>query len=261
MGDRSWRCSRAIARATGRSSYLGCYRPRGHPRQSSLPGRLDRATFFPVPRVPSHIAVSAGCYHWVMPRKDPARLDPAERREQILRVAAEHFARNDFDASSVTAIAERAGVTRALVYHYFPGRGALLDAVLRAESDAVLAATAPDPDLSPRQNLERALNVYLHHYAMSSGRIRDVYDPPAGAPGLVRQLADENHQAQIRRVLEYLGRAGSSEARLAVGAWLAFVVEAARASVAEAAVPRRDVVELCIRVLEAAAGEGPGRHL
>lgn len=194
-----------------------------------------------------------------MPKHD--RLSPAERRDQILRVAAEHFSRNDVDATSVSAIAQRAGVTRALVYHYFPGKGALLDAVLRAESAAVLAATAPDPSLPPGQNLERALNVYLDHYAMSSGRIRDVYDPPPGPPGLVRQLAEENHQVQIERVLDYLGSAGSPPARLAVGAWLAFVVEVARTSVGEAAVPRREVVELCVRVLSAAVGQESGDRL
>src|SRR4051795_12395045 len=50
------------------------------------------------------------------------RLDPGQRREQILDAANELFARRAYDEVSIEDIASSAGVTRGLVHHYFGGR-------------------------------------------------------------------------------------------------------------------------------------------
>src|SRR4051794_32749107 len=51
-----------------------------------------------------------------------SRLDPAERRDQILDAANALFAERSYDEVSVEDIAGSAGVTRGLVHHYFGGR-------------------------------------------------------------------------------------------------------------------------------------------
>ena len=51
-----------------------------------------------------------------------SRLDPAERRDQILDAASALFAERAYDAVSIEDIASAAGVTRGLVHHYFGGR-------------------------------------------------------------------------------------------------------------------------------------------
>jgi len=50
------------------------------------------------------------------------RLDPAERRNQILDTANELFAERGYEEVSIDDIAKAAGVTRGLVHHYFGGR-------------------------------------------------------------------------------------------------------------------------------------------
>src|SRR6476619_4266442 len=50
------------------------------------------------------------------------RLDPGQRREQILDAANVLFAERAYDEVSVEDIASAAGVTRGLVHHYFGGR-------------------------------------------------------------------------------------------------------------------------------------------
>ena len=50
------------------------------------------------------------------------RLNPAERRDQILDAANELFAERGYDEVTIEDIAKRAGVTRGLVHHYFGGR-------------------------------------------------------------------------------------------------------------------------------------------
>src|SRR5829696_8862772 len=50
------------------------------------------------------------------------RLDPGQRREQILDAANALFAERPYDEVSIEDIARAAGVTRGLVHHYFGGR-------------------------------------------------------------------------------------------------------------------------------------------
>src|SRR5215212_5864790 len=50
------------------------------------------------------------------------RLDPGQRREQILDAANALFAEHAYDEVSIEDIASAAGVTRGLVHHYFGGR-------------------------------------------------------------------------------------------------------------------------------------------
>ena len=51
-----------------------------------------------------------------------SRLDPSQRREQILDAANTLFAERAYDEVSIEDIANAAGVTRGLVHHYFGGR-------------------------------------------------------------------------------------------------------------------------------------------
>jgi AcrR family transcriptional regulator len=193
-----------------------------------------------------------GLYSGLMSNdSDATRLSPEHRREQILRVAATHFARAGLQPISVQAIARDAGVTRALVYHYFPGKEALLEGVLRQEATALLAATAPVPGLSPAANLERSLGAYLDHFAASGGRLRDFYAPLASSPEIVRRLAQDNHAVQIERILAALELDAMPATRLAIGAWLGFVVEAARTAASAPGVTRAELIGLCMRALHA----------
>lgn len=67
------------------------------------------------------------------PRTGALRMEPHEREEQILKIAAEHFARRGVLGASMSAIARDAGITRALLYHYFPGKDSLAAAVTDAK--------------------------------------------------------------------------------------------------------------------------------
>src|SRR4051812_9346739 len=59
-----------------------------------------------------------------------SRLEPAQRREQILDAASALFAERSYDEVSVEDIARAAGVARGLVHHYFGGRNDVYVALL-----------------------------------------------------------------------------------------------------------------------------------
>src|SRR5436853_6252024 len=65
---------------------------------------------------------------------EPLRLPRADRRDGLLDAAAALIAAGDVEAVSMEAVAERAGVSRPLVYKHFANRSELLAAVYQRES-------------------------------------------------------------------------------------------------------------------------------
>jgi len=58
-----------------------------------------------------------------------------ERRQQLIGVALDLFSRRSPDDVSIDEIAAAAGISRPLVYHYFPGKLSLYEAALKRASD------------------------------------------------------------------------------------------------------------------------------
>ncbi len=69
------------------------------------------------------------------------RLSPEDRRAELLSLGAEVFGKRPYDEVRIDEIAERAGVSRALMYHYFPDKRAFFAAVVKDEADRLYEAT------------------------------------------------------------------------------------------------------------------------
>ncbi len=90
-----------------------------------------------------------------------------QRRQEILDTAATMFAEKGFDGTSIADIANRCGVSKALLYHYYDSKDALLYDMLHSHcqllvgtaNDALKRADQPQNQL---QSLVRALmNLYM----------------------------------------------------------------------------------------------------
>lgn len=64
---------------------------------------------------------------------------PDERRDHIIAVAAAAFAKEGYGATSMSTIAAQLGGSKATLYKYFPSKEALLEAVMQARCQRVLA--------------------------------------------------------------------------------------------------------------------------
>ena len=76
-----------------------------------------------------------------------------ERRRRLLELGAELFTRHAYDELSMAKIAREAGITKALLYHYFPSKEAYFLATLEEKADELPQRTEPDPDLPPLEQL------------------------------------------------------------------------------------------------------------
>ncbi|MFE3327431.1 TetR/AcrR family transcriptional regulator [Streptomyces sp. NPDC059176] len=63
------------------------------------------------------------------------RMGVEERRQQLIGVALDLFSRRSPDEVSIDEVASAAGISRPLVYHYFPGKQSLYEAALRRAAD------------------------------------------------------------------------------------------------------------------------------
>ncbi len=63
-------------------------------------------------------------------------------RGQLIEVATRLFAEHGYEGTSIEAVLSAAGVSRGALYHHFPGKEALFEAVVVAVSDQVTADLA-----------------------------------------------------------------------------------------------------------------------
>lgn len=92
--------------------------------------------------------------------------DFEEKQRVILDAAAQVFAEQGMEKASMAQVAARAQVSKALLYHYYPGKDALIFAIITThleELDAAIAA-ADDTALPPDQRLRRLVGAVLESY-------------------------------------------------------------------------------------------------
>ena len=92
--------------------------------------------------------------------------DFAEKQQDLLRSAAAVIAEQGMDKASMSQIAAHAQVSKALLYHYYPSKDALIFAIITGhleELDAEISA-ADDPSLPPEQRLRKLVGTVLECY-------------------------------------------------------------------------------------------------
>ena len=98
--------------------------------------------------------------------------DFEEKSRSILDHAALVFAEQGMDKASMSQIAQQAQVSKALLYHYYPSKDALIFAIIIThleELDEAIQA-ADDPALEPPQRLRRLVGAVLDNYRGADDR-------------------------------------------------------------------------------------------
>ncbi|PAZ10379.1 TetR family transcriptional regulator [Streptomyces sp. SA15] len=159
------------------------------------------------------------------------RMGVEERRQQLIGVALDLFSRRSPDEVSIDEIASAAGISRPLVYHYFPGKLSLYEAALkRAAEDLAGRFVEPhDGPLGPRllRVMHRFFDFVDEHGPGFSALMRGGPAVPAGGARLISSasatnaLIDTVRQAAYDQILSHL-RVEDPPARLelVVRSWI-----------------------------------------
>jgi AcrR family transcriptional regulator len=171
------------------------------------------------------------------------RLPPDARRAQLIQLGVQMLATRRLDDLSVEALADEAGISRGLLFHYFRSKQEFHLEVVRACARELLERTEPDPELSPVDQLRASLGAYIDYVTEN----RDVYVSlvrgAASGDAAVREVADETRTEQANRVLKHLdalGLPGAERTELAVRGWVAFCEEVVVSWLASGQRPPRD---------------------
>ena len=147
------------------------------------------------------------------------RLEVDERRRQLLEAGARAFTERPYDDVSMSAVARAAGISKGLLYHYFPSKRDFFTATLAAAAAEIAAVTEPDPSLPPLEQLAGSLGAFLGWIDENGDSYRAFLDS-AGSPD-VRSLIEEVREQTSSRIAEGVGGAEPRPAlRVAVRAWL-----------------------------------------
>jgi AcrR family transcriptional regulator len=89
------------------------------------------------------------------------RLQVDERRRQVVEAGSRLFAEHAFEEISMRQIAEAAGISKPLLYHYFPSKIELFKAAVAERAAELQRLIEPTGDGTPFEQLTRSLDAYL----------------------------------------------------------------------------------------------------
>jgi len=152
------------------------------------------------------------------------RLQVDDRRRQLLELGARLFATHSYAELSMAKIAREAGISKALLYHYFPSKQDFFVATIRQGAEEIARRTEPDPDLPPFEALAGSLDAFLGWIDENETAYRKLMESVGSVPE-VKALIDQIRDATSARILDGLeaGQPPPPKLRAAARAWLWFM--------------------------------------
>ena len=137
-------------------------------------------------------------------RKGRQRLEVAERRAQLVALGLERFGRTAYDEVSIDDLARAAGISKGLLYHYFPTKRDYYVATVRAAAEQLLAASIPSPELPPLERLDRGLDAYLEYVERHGAAYVSLMRGGIGIDREVQAIIEETRRRFAEKILDDL---------------------------------------------------------
>ena len=159
------------------------------------------------------------------------RMDPASRREQLLELGTQLLSTHTLEELSIEMLAEEAGISRGLLYHYFGNKQEFHLAVVRRAVEQLVAITAPRDIDDPIRQLAVSLGAYVDYVSENYTGYVSLVRAAAGGNEELRAIYDEGRRTLTDRIFQIagpehlaaLGVADSPVTRLLVNGWAAMV--------------------------------------
>lgn len=171
------------------------------------------------------------------------RMGVEERRDQLIAVALDLFSHRSPEDVSIDEIAEAAGISRPLVYHYFPGKQQLYEAALRRAAEE-LTARFVEPHEGPLgarllRVMERFFDFVDEHGPGFSALMRG---GPAIGSTRTSAMIDGVRQAAYEQIVNHLGILDPApRLELVVRSWISLAETTALLWLDGRRIPRREL--------------------
>ena len=142
-----------------------------------------------------------------------------------MRLLADH----SLDELSIDLLAEEAGISRGLLYHYFGGKHAFHEAVVRRAADDLIARTAPPAEGEPLERLPVSMRAYADYVVANHAGYVSLIKGAAGGNEALRAIYEEARFVLSDRIFTEDAQgeliADTPRHRLVVRGWVAMVEE------------------------------------
>ena len=185
-----------------------------------------------------------------MPKRR-ARMDNDARRAQLLGLGLGVFSTRAYDEVSMEDIARIAGISKGLVYHYFPTKRHFYVAALKEAARQLLEETTPNDDEPAETRLRKSLEGYL---AFVEKHARAYTTLMRGGVGVDKQAASVVEKTRATFIDRFFSApevavVATPAMRLAVRGWVGFVESTALEWLERRAMSRDALLDLWTRVL------------
>jgi AcrR family transcriptional regulator len=184
------------------------------------------------------------------------RLHLDKRRAQLVELGIDLFSKYAYEDISIDGVAEAAGISKGLLYHYFSGKREFYVETVRAASRRLQLLTMPDPALPPSARLRAALDAHLRYIQEHGPVYSAVYGSGVAIAPEIREILEEHRDVVIRYFLDAMGVEKARPAlRVALRAFIAMVEGASLDWIANASIKREDLRELFVASYFALVGK------
>lgn len=176
-----------------------------------------------------------------------------ERRRQLLDAGAELFAKHSFEEISMRELAEAAGVSKPLLYHYFPSKIDLFKAAVSEKAEELQRLIEPSSDGPAIEQLSQVLDSYLAWIEDNAQTWSKLLQSAATLPE-ARELVEGFRQRTMDLILAQLteGRKPRPALRIAIKGWLGYMDAAILDWTRARDLPREKLRELLLAAFVAA---------
>jgi AcrR family transcriptional regulator len=177
-----------------------------------------------------------------------------ERRAQLLRLGQELFSTRSYDELSIDDIARAAGISKGLLYHYFPSKRDYYVETIRAASAELLEQTRTAASAAPVDRWRAGMNAYLEYVERHKRAFATLLRSGIGFDPEVSGIVENTRRAFLDRLLTNMP-VQAPRVRNAFRGWIGFVEASVLDWIDNSDVGRSELLELLVRVGEQTAEE------
>lgn len=186
------------------------------------------------------------------------RMSPAARRRQLVDLGVEMARDRPLESVTMEAVAEAAGVSKGLIFHYFESKADFHLCVISEQAQEMLDRTEPQESLDdPIAMLHGAIAAYVDYVADNGRGFVGVIRGAASADEAIRAVADRTRAAMSERILSrasMIGLERTPAIELGVSGWIAFVEEMLVRWIDDPTITRDELVSIFVAALPTLAG-------
>jgi len=183
-----------------------------------------------------------------------SRLEIDERKAQLLALGRKIFSENAYDEVSIDAIAAAAGISKGLLYHYFPTKRDFYVAALRETAQQLIEDTLPKTEEgSVDERIRHGIETYLDFVERRGAAYVALMRGGIGSDPEIASILEQTRAVFLARILAQLPpEMNTPLATTAMRGWIGFVEATSIDWVANRSVPLAALVELSRTMLSEA---------